>query len=139
MNIGSLNIANTDNQPLALKGTIELPNINGIIYLVPNPSRYNDKSPDMIVKMADNNGVFVKVGSAWRKELKNDAGDFYSITLDNPSLEKPVYISAFPEFDDEKNGGKILHYNLTWSRPRANTMQSMNMAGQQQPIDQIPY
>jgi uncharacterized protein (DUF736 family) len=51
----------------------------------------------------------VEIGAAWLKKRKDGSGEaFLTITLDDPSFDRPINIAAFPE----KDGG----YQISWRR-----------------------
>jgi len=74
------------------------------------------KSPDapkweVVAKVG---GEEINLGKAWEKELQrgDQAGRaFFSITLDDPSFDQPLYVNAFPE-------GGTDRYRIVWDRPR---------------------
>ena len=51
----------------------------------------------------------VKIGAAWEKTDRNGVV-FYSMTMDDPSFDAPLNVSAF-----QQPGG---HYEIVWRRPR---------------------
>jgi len=51
----------------------------------------------------------MKIGSAWEK-LDRHGEVFLTLTLDDPSWEAPLYVSAFP-----RDGG---NFEIVWQRPK---------------------
>lgn len=60
------------------------------------------------------------IGKYWLKETNQDKRRFLSIELDNPMMDKPVYLSAF---QDESNRSQ---FNIVWSRPKKRNNSSNN-------------
>lgn len=53
------------------------------------------------------------IGSAWEKKIErgdNAGGKMLSITFDDPSMDKPLYVTAFPDGDG---------FEIVWQRARA--------------------
>jgi uncharacterized protein (DUF736 family) len=74
----------------------------------------NPDAPCFTVHAKTPDGRLVEIGKAWRKMIRNGdhkGKDFFSFTFDDPSLEKPINVSAFPT--SEKG-----IYEIVWQRPK---------------------
>lgn len=74
----------------------------------------NPDAPCFTVLAKAGGGRVVEIGKAWRKLIKNGdfkGHDFFSFTFDDPSLEKPINVSAYPTPDKGI-------YDIVWQRPR---------------------
>jgi uncharacterized protein (DUF736 family) len=90
--------------------------------MVRNPDQNGMNSPDYLISTKSSQGHLVPVGVAWLKKPKRygvDQNEFLSLTFDDPSFEKPLYVAAFSQ-DDGKN------WNVTWRRrqERANNSEA---------------
>lgn len=74
----------------------------------------DDNSPDYIVNALTDDGELVAIGNAWSKESNANgrAMRFLSITMDDPSWDKPLNVAAFPI------DGRPGVLELTWRRER---------------------
>lgn len=62
-------------------------------------------------------GLEIEIGSAWTKTIQtaNRYGEtFYSMTLDDPSFDKPLNVAAFKDSHEEI-------WNITWRRRQENS------------------
>ena len=97
------------------RGTIATMTFRAEVVLLPNP-RYQSSdpnSPRYVVEARGSHGEYVEIGAAWQKVIErgpNQGKPFLSITLDDPSLDRAMNVSAFQRED----GG----FDVTWSRPR---------------------
>jgi uncharacterized protein (DUF736 family) len=75
---------------------------------------------------------YIEVGAAWMRQLTNGehAGqDFYSITIDDPSLPAPLTVAAFPT-------GAPGEFEIVWRRKRGGGNAE---PGGEMPADDISY
>lgn len=79
------------------------------------PSSENENAPcfDVITK-SKHHGKEVKIGAVWEKKNRETGEVFYSITVDDPSLQQPLNVTAFPK---EEPG----EFEIVWSRPKKRT------------------
>lgn len=71
----------------------------------------NEKAPRFEILTRNTGGAFVQVGALWER-ASNETGEcFLQGRIDDPSMPRPLPISAFKQADGS--------YNLVWSRPRA--------------------
>lgn len=91
---------------------------DGNITLKPNENRQSPSAPEFIVL---ENGRHI-IGAAWDKQ--SQAGKhFLSITIDLEEADKPIYLHAFQQ-DNDNNA-----YDIVWTRPRGagkNALQNGN-------------
>jgi uncharacterized protein (DUF736 family) len=79
--------------------------------MLENQSRNSAEAPDYVIVAKNRDGSDVKIGAAWKKQSKAQATageEFLSITIDDPSLEKPLNVAAF-----RKTEG---NWDITWRR-----------------------
>lgn len=77
--------------------------------------------PTHAVALKARHGDFVEVGSAWKKigQRGNLAGKpFYSISIDDPDLDKPINIFAYPNPHGPREKDGAVPYELVWHRER---------------------
>ena len=116
-----------------LKGTLNIPqSVGGDIALIPIPMR-GENSPSHDVKIKSN-GDWATLGKAWTKELKDGSGDFFTLTLDSPSMQRPVNLSIFALDDEEQpkeweRGETPVNYKIIWQRPRRTVTASQSSGG----------
>ena len=72
----------------------------------------NENAPCFDIMTKSRSGTAVKIGSVWEKKAKDTGQSFYSMTVDDPSLDKPLYVTAFPSRD------KTDQFDIIWNRPR---------------------
>lgn len=108
-NFGYLNRKEADGKTY-FEGYITLPQMTGKVFLVPREKR-SDNAPDFTLKLRTDRGDF-EHGATWLKTMR-DGRDMLSITIDAPHMPQPVYISGFPDDNEETR------FNVVWSRPRA--------------------
>ena len=65
-------------------------------------------APDYQVKAQAADGEYYTIGSAWKKKGNTVTGDYFSLSLDEPSFPYPLNVVAFPESDDV--------YAIKWER-----------------------
>ena len=82
--------------------------------LVPRLERKSEREPAYdIFTVSRRHGQSVKVGVAFEKQPKDaNKEKFLSISIDDPAMEKPLYLTAFPV------EGKA-EFEIVWQRPRA--------------------
>ncbi|MBF0383405.1 MAG: DUF736 family protein [Magnetococcales bacterium] len=132
INCGSLREHQVEGKPLVYKGDINVAGVSGAMFLVPR-AKHAENSPDWTVKVMQN-GQWFEMGAAWEKDLKGQRGkSFFSITIDGPQLQQPLYVAGFPV--DKKKG----EFNITWSRPRGGRQAPEEFQPNQQNSDDIPY
>lgn len=98
----------------------------------PNPEAGRSPDAPNYEVVARNGGGEVPVGLGWEKEIQrgDSAGKtMINITFDDPSMERPIYVAAFPSAKEGPAGEYI--FDLVWSRPKG-----AKPAGTD---DQIPY
>jgi uncharacterized protein (DUF736 family) len=94
----------------ALQGHISTLALDCAVLLLPTGEATGSSRPAYRVhaeKAADN---LVEIGAAWRKQKKDGSGNsFLSITIDDPSFERPINVAAFTDGSDDT-------YQITWRR-----------------------
>jgi uncharacterized protein (DUF736 family) len=68
------------------------------IELIPAPKSENPNAPAFIIFGKSDHGARVPIGAAWIKQLKrgpNSGAEFLTITIDDPSLPRPLHVAAF--------------------------------------------
>src|SRR4051812_29339188 len=75
------------------------------VRIVPEDNRSNENAPTHRVYVGR-----AEIGAAWSKRSE-EGRDYFSLKLDDPSFNAPIYANLF---DDEGGEG----YTLLWSRPR---------------------
>ncbi|MES2301005.1 MAG: DUF736 domain-containing protein [Pseudomonadota bacterium] len=71
----------------------------------------NEKAPRFEILTRNTGGVFVQVGALWEKASLESGECYLQGRIDDPSLTRPLPITAFKQKDGS--------YNVVWSRPRA--------------------
>lgn len=77
--------------------------------------RSSPNSPDFLILAKTTNGEETQIGQAWLKTPnKRDSkiSEFISITIDDPDMDKPLNVAAFP-----KGAGK---WDITFRRRQSN-------------------
>ncbi len=99
------------------RGIIQTLTVRLDVELTRNPRfKGGADSPDIpkyLVAARTRHGDYVEVGAAWEKTTTRGerVGEwFLSITVDDPSLDAPLNVTAF-----QRDGGNL---EITWSRPR---------------------
>ena len=105
MNNGYLKLENNE-----WRGKVTTLHIDMPIKLVA-AERRTENAPAFDVFSQTKSGSAVKVGVAFEKRMKDSNEAFYSITIDDPSMEAPLYVTAFPSKEDGK-------FDIVWQRPR---------------------
>lgn len=85
--------------------------------MISNPDRNGMNSPDYLILAKSISGHDVQLGVAWRKKPTRfgaDQNDFLSITLDDPSFEKPLNVAAFVQANGQT-------WDITWRRRQDRT------------------
>lgn len=90
------------------QGKIETLRHNMRIKMVPVKNR-TENSPAFEVH-TPNNGGSLKIGVAFEKHTK-EGEVFYSMSLDDPSFDAPLYVTAFQSRDHDG-------FDIVWQRPR---------------------
>lgn len=80
--------------------------------LRPNEQRTQDQQPAYRV-FARNR---IEIGAAWWKKPDNGAADYLSVSIDDPSLAKPIN-AILARSRDEELDEEV--WNLIWNRPPA--------------------
>lgn len=94
----------------AWKGVMRTLEHNISFHLKPRPSK-TENEPIFEIFCNGDHGAEVKVGAVWEKNTKETGEIFYSLTFDDASFSKPIYVSAFK--------GKEPHtFDLVWQRPK---------------------
>ena len=75
------------------------------VRIVPEDHRSNDNAPSHRVYVGR-----AEIGAAWSKR-SNEGRDYFSVKLDDPSFNAPIYANLFDAEDGEG-------YTLIWSRSR---------------------
>lgn len=71
----------------------------------------NEKAPRFEILTRNTGGAFVQVGALWEKAALETGECYLQGRIDDPSLTRPLPISAFKQDDGS--------FNVVWSRPRA--------------------
>lgn len=105
--------AEQQDKPEHFIGDIACKVFQGRIALTPNPSYKDVSHPKFIIKEKIAS-TWYETGNAWLKESdKVNGGYFLSMTLDNPELDKPIYLTAYPQDDNASI------FDVKWSRPKS--------------------
>ena len=114
-------------------GKINSPFFKGEVKFMPE-QKYGEGSPDGYIFTR---GEEYPIGKYWLKETKRDRTRFLSFELDNPMLDKTIYLSAFM---DQNNGG---NFSVIWKRNKKinnkSNDSSNNSENNQQIDDAIPF
>ncbi len=73
----------------------------------------NEKAPALELFAKSRSGAEFKIGVAYEKEMKDGKDKFFSMSFDDPALDAPLYVTAFPSKD-----GEVGVYEIVWQRPR---------------------
>jgi uncharacterized protein (DUF736 family) len=128
-NCGNLKLTQREGKPDVFVGEINIAGISGRICLVPR-KKMGKTSPDFTVQIQQNGGWF-EMGAAWFKDM-HAGGRFFSITIDGPQLQQPVYVSAFPDDEDP------IVFRIVWQRPRKGGSGSAPEIVPSQDLDDLP-
>jgi uncharacterized protein (DUF736 family) len=113
-------------------GTVDIAGIKGRIALRPSESKRSANSPDYRVLIDAGRG-WSDFGAVWEKEPAGGGNTFLSITIDNETLPRPIYVAAFPPSEDGDDG-----WSIVWGRPRGGGVrQSAEQGGGIS--DEIPF
>lgn len=135
--IGNLIHFEAGEKPEYFKGRLDLPELYGECFLVPNGGERTENAPDFILKV-NIRGRAYKRGAAWRKEAEKTGEEYYSMVIDGPELRNEVRCSAFllsPE--NQPNEESPDHWRIVWGRARSSS--SSVGRGQDLGNDAIPY
>lgn len=132
-----------EGKPTVFHGEIDLAQIAGEFYLIPHAEKRDpEKSPDYAFKIRGRSGDFVHFGNAWRKPFKKQKGDFFSITIDGPGMDRSVTVNAWPS-DQQPDGtpkGEPANYDIKWQRPKPGAAAVVGGGSAGEPIDdEIPF
>ena len=72
---------------------------------------HNERAPRFEILTRNQGGTFVQVGALWEKASAETGECYLQGRIDDPSMMRPLPISAFKQDDGS--------YNVVWSRPRA--------------------
>lgn len=97
----------------------------------------NPDAPVMVMHAKTGDGRLVEIGKGWKKLMKKGAHEgqpFFSLTFDDPSLEKPINVTAFPT---EERGV----FDIVWQRPKkaASGLGAMAAPASADLDDEIPF
>ncbi|WP_417514768.1 DUF736 domain-containing protein [Minwuia sp.] len=107
--IGQLESVNRDGAQ-ALQGHIATLALDCSILLLPTGEATGSSRPAYRVHAEKAADTLVEIGAAWRKQKKDGSGEsFLSLTLDDPSFERPINVAAFANGSDGT-------YQITWRR-----------------------
>lgn len=84
------------------------------VRVVRTSDRPSDRAPSHVVLARGKSGSEVQIGSAWMKVTPGDAGEevtFLSVTLDDPSFDRPLNIAAF-------QSSEVGRWDVSWRRRR---------------------
>ena len=106
--------AETDEVAIVYRGFIDLASFSANVFLVPFAGQ-KETAPDFKIKVQTKSGWREISGGAWIKESERvEGGKFLSLTLDDDDMERPVYVTAFPDDDKPEEV-----FNVVWSRAKA--------------------
>lgn len=74
----------------------------------------NTNAPAFHVVTKSRSGAMFEIGVAFAKRTKQDK-EFYSISIDDPALAAPLYVTAFASDD---TGPDAPLFDIVWQRPR---------------------
>jgi uncharacterized protein (DUF736 family) len=97
MKIGTLKSQQINNRH-EWHGRIQTLDVAINIKLVPNAQKRSDGAPDFAIYAQSANGQSIEIGAGWKKGRIREDGEvfeFISLTLDDPSLSKPLNVAAF--------------------------------------------
>lgn len=97
MKIGTLKSQQINNRH-EWHGRIQTLDVSIDIKLVPNAPKRSGGAPDFIIYAQSTNGLSIEIGAGWKKERVKEDGEvfeFISLTLDDPSLSRPLNVAAF--------------------------------------------
>lgn len=92
------------------KGKVNTMNINFNFFMQEISDKKSDKTPDFNIFLSNGTNEPPSIGAAWKKvSNKNEKRtEFFSISFDDPSFDKPLNVAAFPDGSDS--------WNITWDR-----------------------
>ena len=140
--IGTLVTEETDRGVFG-KGSFRTLYLNMSFQLAPVPSedRPSADAPSHRIFVKTEDGA-VGIGSAWLRVVENgpNMGDpFYSLTFDDPSFDKPLYLAAFVRRGPARTNPKEVEYEIVWRRPRQKAAPAKGNAAAPSPEHEIPY
>ncbi|OAN44013.1 hypothetical protein A6A04_09020 [Paramagnetospirillum marisnigri] len=86
----------------------------------PEHKQGDSNSPSHLVHLKGASGAF-EAGAAWTKTVQegaNRGAKFFSFTVDDPSFEAPLNLTAFV-LVKAKDKEDFTEYEVVWRRPRA--------------------
>ena len=96
----------TRNQHGVFSGAIRTLALNVKVRLAPDTRKENDNAPDYRVFAGA-----AELGAAWKKTGER-AGEYLSVSIDDPSFARPLYANLI------RSEGDANTYVLLWSRPQ---------------------
>lgn len=125
------------------RGRIATLNFSLDFWLARNPRHDADSpgsSPSLLVMAKGPRGEDVACGAAWARKAKggpNPGSKFYTMTVDDPSLDQPLHVTLF------KAGGDAGGFDVVWRRARKapSTVAAAAEDEESAPIadDEIPF
>jgi uncharacterized protein (DUF736 family) len=85
-------------------GSLKTLTLSAKLQLAPETNKSKDSAPDLRIFLAT-----IEVGAAWKKIAKESGRVYWSVKLDDPAFNAPLYASLV-----EAEDGKV--FNLLWSR-----------------------
>lgn len=89
-------------------GRLRILTLNAELVLLPAEHSDVENAPDYRVHLSDEDGP--EVGAGW-KHTGERAGEYVSLLLDDPTLQRPIRANLFQSADDKSTWG------LFWNRP----------------------
>jgi len=116
MNVGSMRLKEiqVDGKPFAGMGrVVTLQQSLKFGVRVYDGGRTGDNVPAFFLIGRNPAGEPIQIGAAWRKTSREPGtSPFYTLTFDDPSFDKPLYLTAF------ETPGDASTFDLVWRRPR---------------------
>ena len=110
------------NQQNKWAGRITTRNIDFDFWLEMITNRKSEKAPVFDIMTKSKQGTPFRVGVVFEKRMKDKTDDlgnittkgsvFYSMSIDDPSLPEPLYVTAFPAENPDDG------FDIVWQRPR---------------------
>ena len=113
-------LAQVGHDGVEFRGQVQLSNrLDGTLILRKHRrSGTTDDHPDYSIEYMPRNGSSRPIGAGWIKNGER-AGDFISMTLDDPDWPSSLYLTAFPPAKERGETSWI----VVWSRPRGARIQ----------------
>ena len=121
MNIGKIHKLNLNGDE-KLKAVIKMRTLSLECFLEENEFQNSDASPKYRIVEINPQGDEVEIGAAWEKRPKSGGDPYLSLSIDDPSFEKPIHLYAF-----KKGEG---HWDIVWQRPRQRTVKAIEPLSQ---------